>query len=41
MIIHIVRFSSALPADRIRDLFTARAQQYTALPGLLQKYYAL
>jgi heme-degrading monooxygenase HmoA len=39
MIIHIVRFSSALPADRIRDLFTARAQQYTAVPGLLQKYY--
>jgi heme-degrading monooxygenase HmoA len=39
MIIHIVRFTSALPAERIQDLFTARAQQYTAVPGLLQKYY--
>jgi hypothetical protein len=39
MIIHTVRFTSALPADRIHDLFTARAQQYAAVPGLLQKYY--
>jgi hypothetical protein len=39
MIIHIVRFTSALPAERIQDLFTARTQQYTGVPGLLQKYY--
>jgi heme-degrading monooxygenase HmoA len=39
VIIHIVRFTSALPADRIEDLFAARAQHYTAVPGLLQKYY--
>ena len=39
MIIHIVRFSSALPAERVRDLFAARAPEYTAVPGLLQKYY--
>jgi len=39
MIIHIVRFTSALPAERVQDLFTARAQQYTGVPGLLQKYY--
>jgi heme-degrading monooxygenase HmoA len=39
MIIHIVRFTSALPAERVQDLFSARAQQYTTVPGLLQKYY--
>lgn len=39
MIIHIVRFTSVLPAERIQDLFSARAPQYTAVPGLLQKYY--
>ena len=39
MIIHIVRFTSALPAERVQDLFAARAQQYTGVPGLLQKYY--
>ena len=39
MIIHIVRFTSALSAERIQDLFAARALQYHAVPGLLQKYY--
>jgi heme-degrading monooxygenase HmoA len=39
MIIHIVRFTSALADERIRDLFSARAQQYMPVPGLLQKYY--
>lgn len=39
MIIHIVRFSSALSAERIQDLFAARSRQYHAVPGLLQKYY--
>jgi len=39
MIIHIVRFTSALPAERVQDLFAARALQYTGVPGLLQKYY--
>jgi hypothetical protein len=39
VIIHIVRFTTGLPAERIQALFTARAPQYTAVPGLLQKYY--
>lgn len=39
MIIHIVRFSSARPSEHIQDLFAARAQRYTAVPGLVQKYY--
>ena len=39
MIIHIVRFTSALPTERVQDLFAAREQQYTGVPGLLQKYY--
>lgn len=39
MIIHIVRFTSALPSERVQDLFAARAQHYAAVPGLLQKYY--
>ena len=39
MIIHVVRFTSALPAERVQDLFAARTQQCTAVPGLPQKYY--
>jgi hypothetical protein len=39
MVIHIVRFRSALSDERITELFHARASQYLAIPGLLQKYY--
>ncbi|HEU4947211.1 MAG TPA: hypothetical protein VFT31_08665 [Kribbella sp.] len=39
MIIHIVRFRSTLPDQRIAELFEARASEYLAVPGLLQKYY--
>ena len=38
MVIHIVRFRSALSDERITELFHVRAQ-YLAIPGLLQKYY--
>jgi hypothetical protein len=39
MVIHIVRSRSALPDQRIAELFQARAREYLAVPGLLQKYY--
>jgi hypothetical protein len=39
MVIHIVRFSSALSDERITELFHLRAPEYVAIPGLLQKYY--
>lgn len=39
MVIHIVRFRSTLPDERIAELFQARAPEYRAVPGLLQKYY--
>jgi hypothetical protein len=39
MVIHIVRFRSALPEERIAELFRARASEYLGIPGLLQKYY--
>lgn len=39
MVIHIVRFRSALPDQHIAELFHARAPEYLAVPGLLQKYY--
>jgi hypothetical protein len=39
MIIHIVRFKSLLPDERIAELFQVRASEYLAVPGLLQKYY--
>jgi hypothetical protein len=39
MIIHIVRFRSALSDERITELFRVRAPEYLAVPGLLQKYY--
>jgi hypothetical protein len=39
MVIHIVRFRSSLPDERIAELFRARASEYLAVPGLLQKYY--
>jgi hypothetical protein len=39
MVIHIVRFRSALSEERVTELFHARAPEYRAIPGLLQKYY--
>jgi len=39
MVIHIVRFRSALSDQRITELFHARASGYLSVPGLLQKYY--
>lgn len=39
MVIHIVRFRSGLSAERIAELFEARAPEYLSVPGLLQKYY--
>lgn len=39
MVIHVVRFRSALPDERITELFHVRAPEYLAIPGLLQKYY--
>jgi hypothetical protein len=39
MVIHIVRFRSALTDERIRELFQVRAPEYLTIPGLLQKYY--
>ena len=39
MVIHIVRFRSALSDERITELFRVRAPEYLAIPGLLQKYY--
>jgi hypothetical protein len=39
MVIHIVRFRSALADKRITELFRARAPEYLTVPGLLQKYY--
>jgi heme-degrading monooxygenase HmoA len=39
VIIHIVHFTSALPDERIQELYTARMAKYEAVPGLLQKHY--
>jgi hypothetical protein len=39
MVIHIVRFRSALSDERITELFHVRAPEYLAIPGLLQKFY--
>ena len=39
MIIHITRFASALPDDRIGELFSARLGEYQDVQGLLEKYY--
>jgi hypothetical protein len=39
MVIHIVRFRSSLSDERITELFHARASEYLAVPGLLEKYY--
>jgi hypothetical protein len=39
MVIHIVRFTSALPDGQVHDLFAARADRYAAVSRLQPKYY--
>jgi heme-degrading monooxygenase HmoA len=39
MIIHIEHFTSALPDERIQELYTSRMAKLEAVPGLLQKHY--
>lgn len=39
MIAQIVRFRSGLPAGEVPAVFEARAPQYRAVPGLVQKIY--
>ncbi len=34
MIIHIVRFSSRLPGQRIPELFDAQVREYARVPGI-------
>lgn len=39
MIVQIVRFKSGLAVEEVKRVYEARAGQYRALRGLLQKYY--
>jgi len=39
MIVHIVRFKSALPEQDVAEIFRARSDRYRQVPGLIQKYY--
>jgi heme-degrading monooxygenase HmoA len=39
MFIHIVRFTSRLPAAEVRKRYQSRVEQYRHVPGLIQKYY--
>jgi hypothetical protein len=39
MVIHIVRFRSALPEERIAELCQRRAPEYLTVAGLMQKYH--
>jgi hypothetical protein len=39
MIIQFVKFQSGLTEEEVRRTMEARAPQFRALPGLLQKYY--
>ncbi|PRA17477.1 hypothetical protein CQ020_23815 [Arthrobacter sp. MYb23] len=39
MIIHIEHFTSALPDERVQELYTTRMANLEAVPGLLQKTY--
>lgn len=39
MIVQIVRFKSSLSPEAVQAMYEARAPQYRAVPGLLQKYY--
>jgi heme-degrading monooxygenase HmoA len=39
VIVQLVRFKSRLSAEAVQAVYEARAPQYRAMPGLLQKYY--
>lgn len=39
MIVHVVRFTSALSDERVQELFEKRLKDYEEVPGLLEKYY--
>lgn len=39
MIVQFVKFPSGLSEEEVRRIMEARAPQFRALPGLLQKYY--
>jgi hypothetical protein len=39
MIILSIKFTSALPPERVSTLMRERSEQFRTLPGLLQKYY--
>jgi hypothetical protein len=39
MIILSIKFTSALPPERVRNLMRERSEQFRAIPGLMQKYY--
>ena len=39
MVVQIVRFKSELPDEEVVKTYEARAPQYRALKGLVQKYY--
>ncbi|HYP26410.1 MAG TPA: YdhR family protein [Blastocatellia bacterium] len=38
-VIQFVKFRSGLPDEEVRRLMEARAPQFRAVPGLIQKYY--
>jgi heme-degrading monooxygenase HmoA len=39
VLVQIVRFKSRLSGEAVQGMYEARAPQYRALPGLIQKYY--
>jgi heme-degrading monooxygenase HmoA len=39
VIVQIVRFKSGLSDEQVLEMYQARAPQYRALKGLIQKYY--
>lgn len=39
MIVQIVRWTSALTDEDVRNLFDERSHHYRAVPGLVQKFY--
>jgi hypothetical protein len=39
MLVQIVRYRTALSDDEVRETLEARAPDYLAVPGLVQKYY--
>jgi heme-degrading monooxygenase HmoA len=39
MVVQIVRFKSELPEEEVVKVYEARAPQYRALKGLVQKHY--